>query len=132
MSAQHTADNVLIDLHTESQRNLLSNAGVTGCSVAERTREIGIRMVLGAASGDVMREILRRTVALAATGVTPGAAAAFAATRVLSKMLFQVKPADPTTFTAVAVLLAAVAILAAWIAARRVTRIDPIEALRYE
>jgi putative ABC transport system permease protein len=106
--------------------------GVTGCSVAERTREIGIRMVLGAASGDVMREILRRIVLLAATGVTLGAAGAFAATRVLSKLLFQVKAADPATFAAVAVLLAGVAILAGWIAARRVTHIDPIVALRYE
>jgi len=106
--------------------------GVTGCSVAEQTHEIGIRMVLGAESGDVMREILRRIVVLAATGVTLGAAGAFAATRVLSKLLFQVKPADPATFAAVAVLLAAVAILAGWIAARRVTRIDPMLALRYE
>jgi ABC-type antimicrobial peptide transport system permease subunit len=89
-------------------------------------------MVLGAASGDVMREILRRTVVLAATGVTLGAAGAFAATRVLSKLLFHVKPTDPTTFAAMAVLLAAVAILAGWIAARRVTHIDPMVALRYE
>jgi ABC-type antimicrobial peptide transport system permease subunit len=105
---------------------------VTGCSVAERTHEIGIRMVLGAASGDVMREILRRTVVLAATGVTLGAAGALVATRVLSKLLFHVKPADPTTFAAMAVLLAAVAILAGWIAVRRVTHIDPMVALRYE
>jgi putative ABC transport system permease protein len=71
-------------------------------------------------------------VVLAATGITLGSAGAFLATRVLSNLLFQVKPADPTTFAAVAVLLAAVAILASWIAVRRVIRIDPIEALRYE
>jgi putative ABC transport system permease protein len=106
--------------------------GVAGCAVAERTRKIGIRMVLGATSGTVMREVLRRTMALAATGVTLGAAGAFAATRVLSKVLFEVKPGDPTTFAAVAVLLAAVAILAGWIAARRATRVDPMVALRYE
>jgi putative ABC transport system permease protein len=100
--------------------------------VAERTREIGIRMVLGATSGAVMREVLRRTIALAATGVALGAAGAFAATRVLSKLLFEVKPADPMTFAAVAILLAAVAILAGWIAARRATRVDPMVALRYE
>jgi putative ABC transport system permease protein len=106
--------------------------GVAGCAVAERTREIGIRMVLGATSGAVMREVLRRTMALAATGVALGAAGAFAATRVLSKLLFEVKPADPMTFAAVAILLAAVAILAGWIAARRATRVDPMVALRYE
>jgi putative ABC transport system permease protein len=106
--------------------------GVAGCSVAERTREIGIRMVLGATSGAVMREVLRRTMNVAALGVVLGSAGAFAATRVLSSLLFEVKPADPTTFAAVAVLLAAVAILAGWTAARRATRVDPMVALRYE
>jgi putative ABC transport system permease protein len=106
--------------------------GVAGCAVAERTREIGIRMVLGATTGAVMREVLRRTMNLAAIGVALGSAGAFVATRVLSKLLFEVKPADPTTFTAVALLLAAVAILAGWIAARRATHVDPMVALRYE
>ena len=84
--------------------------GVVAYSVAERTREIGIRMALGAASGDVMREVLRRTMTLAAAGVALGTAGAFAATRVLTKLLFEVKPGDPATFVAVAVLLAAVAL----------------------
>jgi putative ABC transport system permease protein len=106
--------------------------GVAGCSVAERTREIGIRMVLGATRGAVMREVLRRTTMLAVTGVALGAAGALAATRVLSKLLFEVKPADPTTLSAVAVLLGAVAILAGWIAARRATSVDPMVVLRYE
>jgi putative ABC transport system permease protein len=106
--------------------------GVVAYSVAARTREIGIRMALGAASGDVMREVLRRTVTLAAAGVALGAAGAFAATRVLTKLLFEVKPADPATFLAVALLLAAVAVVAAWIPAKRATRVDPVAALRYE
>lgn len=106
--------------------------GVTACSVAERTHEIGIRMVLGAATGDVMREVLQRTISLAVVGVALGTIGAFAATRVLSRLLFEVKPGDPATFAVVAVLLAAVAALAGWIAARGATRVDPMVALRYE
>jgi putative ABC transport system permease protein len=106
--------------------------GVVAYSVAARTREIGIRMALGAASGDVMREVLRRTATLAAAGVALGTAGAFAATRVLTKLVFELKPADPATFVAVATLLAAVALVAAWIPAQRATRVDPVAALRYE
>ena len=106
--------------------------GVTACSIAERTHDIGIRMVLGAASSDVIREVLERTVSLAVIGVTLGTVGAFATTRVLSGLLFEVKPTDPTTFAGMAMLLAAIAILAGWMAARRVTRVDPMVALRYE
>jgi putative ABC transport system permease protein len=79
-----------------------------------------------------MREVLRRTTILAVTGVALGAAGALAATRVLSKLLFEVKPTDPMTLSAVAALLGAAAILAGWIAGRRATRVDPMVALRYE
>jgi putative ABC transport system permease protein len=105
---------------------------VLAYSVAQRTHEIGIRMALGAAAGDVLRMVLRRTLALAATGIAIGAAAALATTRVLANLLFEVKPSDPATFVTVAALLAGIAVLASWVPARRATRVDPVEALRYE
>ena len=106
--------------------------GVLAYSVAQRTHEIGIRMALGAEARDVLRLVLRRTLTLAGAGVAIGAAAALAVTRVLQKFLFEVKPSDPTTFLAVAVLLTSVALAAGWIPAWRATRVDPVEALRYE
>jgi putative ABC transport system permease protein len=106
--------------------------GVLSFTVAVRTREIGIRMALGAATRDVMRDVLGYTFTLAAVGVAVGATGAVAATRVLANLLFEVKPADPMVLLAVAVLLASVAALAGWIPARRATRIDPVIALRYE
>jgi putative ABC transport system permease protein len=106
--------------------------GVLSFTVAVRTREIGIRMALGAATRDVMRDVLGYTFTLTAVGVAVGATGAVAATRVLANLLFEVKPADPMVLLAVAVLLASVAALAGWIPARRATRIDPVIALRYE
>jgi putative ABC transport system permease protein len=106
--------------------------GVLAYSVTERTHEIGIRMALGAESGDVMRMVLRRTLVLAATGVTLGIAGALAVTRVLEKFLFEVKPHDGATLVVVASVMAAVALLASWIPARRATRVDPLVALRYD
>jgi putative ABC transport system permease protein len=114
---------------------LLASLGIYGVlaySVAQRTHEIGIRMALGAQRGDVLRIVLRRTILLAATGIAVGAAGAFAVTRVLSKVLFEVKPTDPATFALVALLLAAVALAAGLIPARRATKVDPMVALRYE
>jgi len=106
--------------------------GVLAYSVAQRTHEIGIRMALGAEAGDVLRMVLHRTLALAATGIAIGAAAALATTRVLANFLFEVKPSDPATFVTVAALLAGVAVLASWIPAHRAAGVDPVEALRYE
>ncbi len=106
--------------------------GVLAYSVTERTQEIGIRMALGAERGDVLRMVLRRTLVLAGLGVVIGAVAALGVTRVLAKFLFEVKPSDPATFLAVAVLLSGVALGAGWIPARRATRVDPMVALRHE
>jgi len=106
--------------------------GVVAYSVSERTREIGIRIALGAAPRDVMREVLTSALRIAAVGVALGSAGAFAATQTLSGLLFEVKPGDPAVFAAVAALLAAVAVAAGTIPARRATRVDPVVALRCE
>jgi predicted permease len=114
---------------------LLASVGIYGVlayAVTERTPEIGIRMALGAERGDVLRMVLRRTLTLAGLGVAIGAVVALAVTRVLAKFLFAVKPSDPTTFVAAAVLLSAVALGAGCIPARRATRVDPMVALRHE
>jgi ABC-type antimicrobial peptide transport system permease subunit len=106
--------------------------GVIAYSVTLRTREIGIRMALGAKAGDVLTMVLRRTVALAAAGLAIGSLGAYFATRVLEKMLFQVTPHDPATMVAVAAVLAAAALGAGWIPARRAAKVDPLVALRWE
>lgn len=106
--------------------------GVMAYSVALRTQEIGIRMALGAQRQDVLRLVLGQGARIAFFGVAIGLAAAAALARLLSSLLFSVSARDPLTFAAVAVLLAAVALLACYVPARRALRIDPIIALRYE
>jgi putative ABC transport system permease protein len=106
--------------------------GVISYSVAQRTREIGIRMALGASREDVIRMILLQGARIAGTGVVIGMLAAFGLTRYLEKLLFSVSPSDPSTFGAVAFVLAIVALLACYIPARRTLRLDPMIALRYE
>ena len=106
--------------------------GVLSYAVAQRTREIGIRMALGAPGGTVIGLIVTQAMLLVVSGVIAGTVLALFLSQTMTKMLFDIKPTDPTTFVSVAAVLAAVALLASYLPARRATRVDPIVALRAE
>jgi putative ABC transport system permease protein len=106
--------------------------GVLHFTVTRRTREIGIRMALGAARRDIVRLIVRRSMAFVLAGLIVGMGAAVAAGRLTGRILGGVSPTDPLTFLAVALLFALVAFLASAIPARRASRVDPVRAVRYE
>jgi putative ABC transport system permease protein len=106
--------------------------GVLSATVVRRTREIGIRMALGSKAGDVLRLVFWRSLALTGTGIILGIAGSLVLTRMMRSMLYEVTPTDPLTFGGVTIVLAAVALLASYIPARRATRVDPQIALRAE
>jgi predicted permease len=106
--------------------------GVTAYTTRQRTREIGVRMALGASKGDILRLVLGHGVRLTLLGVALGLAASFALTRFLGSMLLGVTSTDALTFSSVAILLCAVALFASFIPVRRAMRVDPMVALRYE
>jgi predicted permease len=106
--------------------------GVVSYSVTQRTRELGVRMALGAATADTLRLVLGRSLRLVAAGTVCGLVASFAVTRVMAGLLYDVSPLDPVVFGGVSVLLAAAGLVASLVPARRATRVDPIEALRIQ
>jgi ABC-type antimicrobial peptide transport system permease subunit len=110
----------------------LGLSGVVAFSVARRTREIGIRMALGAQPGDILRSVVGRMALLVTAGIFMGLVAAYGVSRLLGNMLYEVGSADPLAFAGACFLLGVVAALAAYLPAQRATQVDPVVALRYE
>ncbi|HEX7296876.1 MAG TPA: ABC transporter permease, partial [Pyrinomonadaceae bacterium] len=106
--------------------------GLISYAVANRTNEIGLRLALGAQRADVLTLILKQGVVVTFVGIAVGLSVAFAVTRILAGMLFEISPTDPLTFSSAAALLFFVAIVACYVPARRATKVDPLVALRYE
>jgi ABC-type antimicrobial peptide transport system permease subunit len=106
--------------------------GLMAYSVEQRTQEIGIRMALGATTSQVRRLVVGQGLILTSVGMVVGVAGSLALAKVMSSLLFGVEARDPGVFLTVPLVLAIVAAIAAWIPARRASRVDPIDALRYE
>jgi putative ABC transport system permease protein len=106
--------------------------GVLAFTVSQRTREIGIHMALGARARDVLVMVMKQGMSLVLVGIVLGVAGAYAVTRTIRSLLFEVGTTDPLTFVAVLVLLAVVGFVASYVPARRATKVHPLEALRYE
>jgi ABC-type antimicrobial peptide transport system permease subunit len=106
--------------------------GLLAYEVSRGTREIGIRMALGAQASSVLRRVIGRGIVLALIGAAIGIATSVGVTRYLGSMLYGVQPSDPVTLAAVSAILMAVAVAACYVPARRATRVDPLVALRHE
>jgi ABC-type antimicrobial peptide transport system permease subunit len=106
--------------------------GVVSFSVARRTKEFGLRMVLGAQSGDVLGLVMKQGAGMILLGVAAGLITAFALTRLMASLLFGIAPTDVLTYASVTAVLFGVALAACYIPARRATRVDPMQTLRYE
>jgi putative ABC transport system permease protein len=106
--------------------------GLVSFAVTRRTREIGIRMALGARPADVFRLVTRQSFKLTLIGLACGLLLALGLTRVLARLLYGVSPVDTVVFVGVGLLVSAITLLACWLPARRATRINPVEALRAE
>jgi putative ABC transport system permease protein len=112
---------------------VLSTAGLYGVisyTISQRTRELGIRMALGAQPSDVVKLVVRQGVVLAALGVGAGLVGAFGLSRLLERLIYGVSTRDPLTFGSLALLMGAIALLATWMPARRASRVDPIIAIK--
>jgi putative ABC transport system permease protein len=106
--------------------------GVISYMVSQRTREIGVRMAVGAQRGDVLRMVIRDGMFVTGAGMAVGIGGALALTRLMRNLLFQITPNDPATYLGVTVILATIGLVACWVPGRRAMRIDPMAALRYE
>jgi predicted permease len=111
---------------------VIGTYGVMAYSVAQRTQEFGIRIALGASRADVLKLVLRQGLILSAAGIALGLIAAVLVTRLMTSVLFEVRPGDPLILGSAAIVLGAVAMLASYVPARRATKVDPMLALRYE
>jgi predicted permease len=105
---------------------------VVSYAAAQRTHEIGIRMALGAEPRDILKMVLRQSIAIVGLGLVIGLAAALAGTRAIANLIVGIKPTDPVTFVSVVIVLSGIALVACWVPARRATRVSPLTALRYE
>jgi ABC-type antimicrobial peptide transport system permease subunit len=126
---------MLVLMAFASTAMLLATVGIYGVmsySVLQRTREVGIRMALGAEGRDVLGTLIGEGLRLAMAGVVLGVIGALLMSRLLSTMLFEISPTDPVTFVSVAAVLTAVALLACYVPARRATRVHPLTALQSE